>query len=212
MSLSHVSHNWLHHLDACAGSVLTPHHYITNVQKRLASRVGLALANAGCVDHLDSQLEHGETCSTAEATRGRYAYVHAVLAGLKLADPGITTEPRGHTETQSRSSDLFATAVPGRSAALDVCVASSNAAAARRDAAQALFDRKLSHYRQQIPDIRGEGILYRLLVWTADARPHPAVTRTLQCAAACSRHRSMPQRSTNVGKTPFDTDGSTKSK
>ena len=28
-----VSHKWLYHLDACAGSVLTPHDYITNVQK-----------------------------------------------------------------------------------------------------------------------------------------------------------------------------------
>ena len=40
---------------------------------------------------LDHQLEHGETCSTAEATRGHCACVHAVLGGLKLADPGITT-------------------------------------------------------------------------------------------------------------------------
>ena len=29
-----VSHRWLYHLDACAGRVLTPHDYITNVQKR----------------------------------------------------------------------------------------------------------------------------------------------------------------------------------
>ena len=43
-------------------------------------------------------------------------------ADLKLADPGITTEPRGLTETQSRLADLFTTAaVPGRSAGLDVC-------------------------------------------------------------------------------------------
>ena len=34
-SHTHVSHKWLYHLDACAGSVLTPHDYITNVQKRL---------------------------------------------------------------------------------------------------------------------------------------------------------------------------------
>ena len=38
--------------------------------------------------------------------------------------------------------EIFTTAaVPGRSAALDVCVASSIAAAARGDAAQAAFDR-----------------------------------------------------------------------
>ena len=54
----------------------------------------------------------------------------------KLAEPGITTEPRGHTASQSRPADIFTTAdVSGRSAALDVSVASSVAAAARGDAA-----------------------------------------------------------------------------
>ena len=51
---------------------------------------------------------------------------------MKLADPGITTEPRGLTASQSRPADIFTIdAVPGRSAALDVCVTSSIAAAAR---------------------------------------------------------------------------------
>ena len=67
---------------------------------------------------------------------------------MKLADPGIAPEPRGLTASKSRLADIFTTVgVPGRSAAMDVCVASSNAAAARGDAAQASFDRKLSHYR-----------------------------------------------------------------
>ena len=52
-----------------------------------------ALVSAVQVDHSWTQLEHGETCSTAEATRGHYACVHAVLGGLTLADPGITAEP-----------------------------------------------------------------------------------------------------------------------
>ena len=48
--------------------------------------------------------------------------VRAVLGGLKLADPGITTKLRGPTATQSRPTDLCTTAaVPGLSAALD-CV------------------------------------------------------------------------------------------
>ena len=37
------------------------------------------------------------------------------------------------------------TTVPGHPAAQDVCVASSITTAARREAAQAAFDRKLSH-------------------------------------------------------------------
>ena len=73
----------------------------------------------------------------AEATRGHCACVNAAARGIKLADPGITTEPRGLTASQSRLADMFSTAAfSGRSAALDVCVASSTAAAARGDAAQ----------------------------------------------------------------------------
>ena len=74
---------------------LTPHDNITNVQKRLCNRAWTGFGQCRlCGSFLDPQLEYGETCSTAEATRGHYACVHAVLGGLKLADLGITTEPR----------------------------------------------------------------------------------------------------------------------
>ena len=69
-----------------------------------------------CGSFLDSQLEHGETCSPAEATRGHYACSHAVLEGQKLVDPGIT--PQNPEDSQSRPAYLFTTAaVLGRSAA-----------------------------------------------------------------------------------------------
>ena len=74
----------------------TPHDYITNVQKRLGNRVWVGGGQCRCCgSFLDPQLEHAETCSNAEATRGRYACFHAVVCGMKLADSGITTEPRG---------------------------------------------------------------------------------------------------------------------
>ena len=88
---------------------------------------------------------------------------------MKLADPGVPTEPRGLTASQSRPADIFTTA----GAALDVCVASSIAAAARGDAAQAAFDRKLSE-RNQENEATGD---YRSPVWTADGRPHPSLGR-----------------------------------
>ena len=153
---THVSHKWLYHLDACAGSdAARPHHQCA--EKRLGNRVWTGFGECLCGSFLDPQMEHGETCSPAEATRRHCACFHTVVCGLKLADPGITTEPRALTATQSRPADMFTTAaVPGRSAALDVCVASSNAAAARGDAAS--FDRKLSNYRNEISDLRNLGI------------------------------------------------------
>ena len=61
-----VSHKGLYHL-ACAGSVLTPHDYITNAQKMLGNRAYTGFGQCRlCTSFLDSQLEHGESCSTAE--------------------------------------------------------------------------------------------------------------------------------------------------
>ena len=180
-----VSHKWLWHLDSSRGSVLSQADYVLNVQKRL----GASIYNGGeccrlCGEPLDEELEHCEACAAAEATRGHYAVVRAMVEGLKVADPGVTTEPRGLTHTQARPADILTTAaVPGRSAALDVCVTSANATAAAGDAPEAAFKRKLRHYRSIIPCLTRMGIVYRPLVWSADGRPHPAVTRTMRFAA-----------------------------
>ena len=117
--------------------------------------------------------------------------VRAVVEGLRLADSGVTTEPQGLTTTQSRPADILTNAaVPGRSAALDVCIASPNAAGAAGDAAEAAFKRKLRRYRREIPQLAAAGIVYRPLVWTAAGRPHPAVTRTLKFAAVQASTRA----------------------
>ena len=142
-------------------------------------------------------LEHAETCSTAEVTRGHHACVHAVVCGMKLADPGIATEPSGLTGSQSRLTDILTTAaVPGRSAALDVCVASSTAAAARGDAAQAAFDRKISHYRNEIGGTAATGRSLSLSCldsgWTTAPGRHAN-------ASVRSRHCLQPERAANAG-------------
>ena len=190
-----VTHKWLYHCDTKSGGVLTSIDFVANVQKRLGCRsyTGQALCRL-CGRQLDAHLEHSETCSTAEATRGHYACVRAVVEGLKLADPAVTTEPRGLTSTTSRPADIFTTAaVPGRGAALDVCVASPNAAAAMGDAAEAAFRRKLRRYRREIQELSAAGIAFRPLVWTADGRPHPAAIRTLRFAADIAVTRNGQQ-------------------
>ena len=61
---THVSRKWLYHVDACAGSVLTPHDHITNVQKRLSNRTLTGFGQCRlCGSFLDPCLEHGEICS-----------------------------------------------------------------------------------------------------------------------------------------------------
>ena len=169
-----VSYRWLSHLDPINGAVLAAADFVINVQKRLdAASHASALFCRLCGTQLDPQVEHSETCSVAEATKGHYACVRALVSGLKLADPAVTTEPRGLASSTSRPADILTiAAVPGRSAALDVCVASPNAAAATGDAAEAAFQRKLRRYRTEIQELRQAGIAFRPMVWTADGRPH----------------------------------------
>ena len=61
--------------------------------------------------------------------------------------------------------------------------------------ALAAFDRELTHYKQEIPDSRNHCIHCPSLVWTADRRPHPAVTGTLQYAGDIASSRNGQQMS-----------------
>ena len=173
--------------------------FVLNVQKRLGaiSHAGTLLCRL-CGTQLDPQVEHSECCSIAEATKGHHACVRALLNGIKLADPAASTEPRSLTTSTSRPADILTNAaVPGRSAALDVCVcvASPNAAAATGGAAESAFRRKLRRYRTEIQELRQAGIVFRPMVWTADGRPHPAATRTLKFAAEMAASRNSQQAS-----------------
>ena len=158
------------------------------MQKRIGARVvdrgdDVPLCRL-CEAPLDPQAEHCETCAAAEATRGHYACVRAFMDGLRPADSAATTEPRGLTDNLSRPADILTNAAaPGRSTVLDVMVTSPNRASACGDAAQAAFAWKCSKYRGVLPQLREAGISFRPPIWTADGRPHPAVTRTMHYAA-----------------------------
>jgi hypothetical protein len=178
-------HTWLFHLNPLRGSVMTEGDYVINVQKRLGAKIlsDECWCNI-CGKHIDPCLNHSEVCAIGEATRGHYAVVRAMVDGLKIADPAVTTEPRGLTRTQDRRADIFTSAaVPGRSAALDVCIASPDSAAAGEDACESAFKRKLHHHLSVIPELHAAIIASRPMIWSADGRPHPAVTRTLKYAA-----------------------------
>ena len=176
---------WLWHIDPLQGSVMTETDFVVNVQRRLGAKLLTEECTCRqCGKTMDVHAEHCEVCAIGEATKGHYAVVKAVVDGLKLADSAVTTEPVGLTDTHSRPADILTTAaVPGRSAALDVCIASPDAGAAGTNAVEAAYKRKLEHYRNVIPQLHAAGIVFRPLIWSSDGRPHPAVSRTLKFAA-----------------------------
>ena len=91
--------------------------YVLNVQKRLGAKVlHIECFCRVCGKLLDPCLNHSEVCAIGEATRGHYAVVRSLVDGIKIADPAVTTEPRGLTRTQARPADLF-TLLPSPGAA-----------------------------------------------------------------------------------------------
>ena len=115
----------------------------------------------------------------------------AAVHGMELADPGITTEPR---DSQHCNPGRLIFSRPLLSLDAVRPWPSSIAAVARGDAAQAAFDRKLTHHRNEIGELRQKNIHYRPRVWTADGRPHPyaadiASSRNGRHLSAKSLHR-----------------------
>ena len=172
-------------LDACAGSVLTPHDYTPMFRKDSATESGWEVASADpSVPSWNNSWNTQKTCSNAAATREHHSFVHAVVYGMKLADPGITL-------LRNPGRLIFSPPLLSPDAVRPwACVWPSPL---QRQLAemlpQAAFDPKLSNNRNEIVELRQQGIHYRPLVWTADGRPHPAVTRTLQLSA-----KSRPRR------------------
>ena len=77
---THVSHMWFYHLDACAGSLLTPNDYVTTTSPTCSK-----------------DLAH--TAETFLGHPGHDACVQAVLGGLKLEG----ASPRNPEDSQKRN-------------------------------------------------------------------------------------------------------------
>ena len=69
MCHTHVSRKWFYHMDACAGSVLTPHDIVVNVQNRSRNRSFTGEGVVCVALFWDSQLERGETCAALPKPR-----------------------------------------------------------------------------------------------------------------------------------------------
>ena len=99
---------------------------------------------------------------------------------------------RGLSETSDvRPADIYTNAaLPGRDAALDITIVSSEAAHAGQDCLQTAFRGKFRKYRNILPDLNRQGIAFKPMVWTTEGAPHPVVLRILSfvCKQASRRN------------------------
>ena len=118
------------------GNVWAPHDFMVTVQKSVGNAATWRQGPAACVE-----LSWARRWNTARLAHD--TCVNALLAGLKLADPGVSKDPQFLIASTSILVDIFTTAaVPRRGEAPGACAAPSNAAAARGDAAHAAFERQ----------------------------------------------------------------------
>ncbi len=187
-----VSHSWIWILNPRNGSRLSAEDFTLAMQSRLGAVVspGDDLCRQ-CGEALDPKVSHAFCCAKAESTRGHYKVVSAVAEGLALVDPCLQTEVRGLASTTDRPADILTTAaIPGRTTALDITVASPDAVHAGLDACASAYARKVTRYSNIIPQLSRAGITFQPMVWSTEGRPHPATTRVLEFAlkAAARKH------------------------
>ena len=143
-----------------------------------------------CGEPLDASVSHALCCAKAESTRGHYAVVASVADGMVIADAGLQTEVRGLTNTGERPADILTSgALPGTQTALDITIAAQDAIHAGLDACRSAYSRKMNNYAHLLPSLRRAGIIFQLLVWSAEGRPHPATVRVLESTLQMVRRR-----------------------
>ena len=106
-----------------------------------------------------------------------------------LADSAASPETLGLIPScpALRPADILTTAaLPGRLAALDVGVASPDAAGADGDCCDAAFRRKVREHGPHLRELEAAGVVYRPLVFSAFGRLHPESQTVLATLAGSS--------------------------
>ena len=71
---------------------------------------------------------------------------------------------------------------------MEITVAAPNAKAAGLDAFASAFSRKMTESARHFPALRRLGIIFRLVVWSAELRAHPAASRQMDNAIQLFSH------------------------
>lgn len=158
LSDKEVYHGWLWHLSKHHGPVLSSEEFLEVIRIRLGCAGPTEpLPCARCGEVLfDSAGSHAGCCAFAESTRGHYGVVKQLLPRVQQCDPSAETEVAGLIPgTNLRPADILTKAFGNRITTLDVGITSPHALYAGRDCTQAMVDRKLDHYGQDLSNYSG---------------------------------------------------------
>ena len=201
--------------DACAGSVLTPSAYITNVQKNMWAIGPTGFGHCRfCGSFLDAQLAHVENLQHLQSQTRALCLRSRRPGRTETRGPRETTDPqRTRKETHSRPADLFRHRLLSQDAArLWTFVWHPSMQQQPEETwRKLLLIEKTSHTtkeKSQTPPV--QGYVYRPLgLDIGRSATHPALTRT---PTVRSGHHLLLQRTANVTRKPSSTSENTESK
>ena len=181
-----TDHSWLWALSKHRGPVLRPDQYVEAVRVRL----GIAGPSEPVPCHLcgvamlDTAGAHAHCCSRAESTRGHNCVARFVFDIAAQCDPSTELEAAGLIPgTRLRPADVLTGALGSGLKALDVGIASPDAANAGDDCTVSMYARKVETYAPYAAILDQQNITYQPVVWSAYGRPHPQTTVVLRTLA-----------------------------
>ena len=198
-------HAWMWHLSKHRGPVLTNDQFVEALRVRLgAAGPEEAVPCALCgTELIDSAGAHAHCCAKGESTRGHHKVSRKILDAAKQCDPSAEHEAKDLIPgTRLRPADVLTGALGNGLLALDIGIASPDAAHAGEDCTATMYANKLAFYAPHAHVLERQNIQYQPLVWSSYGRPHPrttAILRTLSrkvarrrgCSDAESRYRRL---------------------
>ena len=205
---SFLNHDWLWALNPVHGAVVPPADF--GLAVRIPVRVGAHLVEDAFVcprcgtEVVGRTASHALCCAAPQGTHGHYDARDQLLLAVHLADPGATPEAPEIIASHPalRPADIFTSAaIPGGMAALDVGIASPDAAGAGDDCVETMWRRKRGAYAEHFDEMRAIGVTYVPVVLSCYGRWHAdsAVTLERVCQQAARRlgiadHRPILRR------------------
>jgi hypothetical protein len=185
-----VSHEWLWAIGRDAPGELPADEFITAVRLRLgADHADEAMPCRSCGRaFLCPKAYHALCCASGPSTKGHNEVRDVLLDCTKLADATAEPEVLGLIASApgSRPADILTTALSmSQGTALDVGIASPDAAGAGKDCTESMRKRKVSKYEPYRAELEDAHVVYRPLIWSCYGREHPDTSAVLH--ALCRR-------------------------
>ena len=188
------NHDWLWSLNPVYGAIVPPADFGLAVRIRIGAHlVDDAFVCPRCsTEVVGRTASHALCCAAPEGTHGHYDARDQLLLSVHLADPSATPEAPEIIASHPalRPADIFTTAaIPGGLAALDVGIASPDAAGAGDDCVESMWRKKRGTYAPHFDEMRAFGVTYVPMVISCYGRWHPESAVTLEriCVQASRR-------------------------